>query len=186
MNEKDLLRIKQAAQSIAMPDAEIGKLIARLIDMEEPKEEKAPALKKQLCILVSDPAGIIKTDLVGWVVQIPEEESPSLFLEQSVFRAAYDFNASKRGSLHPVQTVGEAMECVGSKHFKENGVWVKTKIPVLVVTTRNEIPKSGGLLTDDNRGDYTAVEIRTSKGSVRIDEHGIAGIDEMIAAEARA
>jgi len=182
MNDKDKKNLILAATSAGITKAEIKTMLDMLADMEEEPKEKVPAIKKQLCILVSDPAGIIKTDLVGWVVQIPEEESPAT-IEERVFRAAYDFNATKRGQQHPIKTVGEAMESVGAKQFKEAGIWVKTKTPVLIVTTRNEIPKTDGLLSDGNRGDYTSVEIRTSKGGVRIDADGITAIDKMRAAE---
>ena len=38
---------------------------------------KPPAAKKQFVVLLSDPAGkLSKADLVGWVVQIPEDASP--------------------------------------------------------------------------------------------------------------
>jgi hypothetical protein len=78
---------------------------------------------------------------VGWVLQIPEDESVATALER-VYRGCYDFNASKKGRLMPVKTVGEAFENVAAKYFKEADVWVKTKTPVLVVRTDNEIPKS--------------------------------------------
>ena len=38
-------------------------------------------------------------------------------------------------------TVGEAIENVPGKFFKEADVWVKTKTPVLVLKTDNDIPK---------------------------------------------
>ncbi len=41
----------------------------------------------------------------------------------------------------PAKTVGEALEHIPAKHFKEAGVWVKTKIPVLVLKTDNQIPR---------------------------------------------
>jgi hypothetical protein len=40
-----------------------------------------------------------------------------------------------------VKTVGEAIENVPAKFFKEAELWVKTKTPVLVLKTNNEIPK---------------------------------------------
>ena len=55
-------------------------------------------------------------------------------------RAAYEFNATKRGRLLPATTVGEAMENVAAKHFKEADCWVKTKTPVLMLKTDNKIP----------------------------------------------
>lgn len=104
-------------------------------------EDKPPAVKKQFVILISDPEGRLPSnDFVGWVLQIPETESVATTQER-IFRSAYDFNASKKGRLLPVKTVGEAMESVPAKHFKEAEVWVKTKTPVLMLRTDNEIPK---------------------------------------------
>lgn len=104
-------------------------------------EEKPPAVKKQFVIVVSDPEGRFpKHDFAGWVLQIPEDDSPVTTSER-IFRGAYDYNASKKGRLYPAKTVGEAIENVPAKHFKEAGVWVKTKTPVLVLTSDNEIPK---------------------------------------------
>ena len=104
-------------------------------------EDKPPAVKKQFAILVSDPNGKLpKHDFVGWVLQIPENESV-VTTPDRVFRAIYDFNASKKGRLLPVKTVGEAFENVPAKHFKDADVWVKSKIPVLMLRTDNEIPK---------------------------------------------
>jgi hypothetical protein len=105
------------------------------------EEEKPPAVKKQFVILVSDPDGKLpKHDFVGWVLQIPESESVATTLDR-VFRSSYDFNTTKKGRLLPVKTVGEAIENVPAKQFKEADVWVKTKTPVLVLRTDNEIPK---------------------------------------------
>ncbi len=125
--EPALLRqIVEEMQMVAQPEAE---------------EEKPPPVKKQWCILISDPEGQLpeKVDLTGWVLQIPENESVSSTTER-IFRAAYEFNTTKRGRLMPVKTVGEAMEHVAAKHFKEAQVWVKTKEPVLMLKTDNKIP----------------------------------------------
>ena len=104
-------------------------------------EEKPPAVKKQYVIVVSDPEGKLpKGDFTGWVLQIPDNVSPATTPDR-VFRAAYDFNASKKGRLLPVKTVGEAFESVPAKHYKEAELWVKTKEPVQVLRTNNEIPK---------------------------------------------
>jgi hypothetical protein len=105
------------------------------------EEDKIPAVKKQFVILVSDPEGRFpKSDFAGWVLQIPEEESP-VTTQDRIFRAAYEYNASKKGRLLAAKTVGDAIENVPAKHFKDAEVWVKTKTPVLVLTTNNEIPK---------------------------------------------
>jgi hypothetical protein len=61
--------------------------------------------------------------------------------QDRIFRGAYDYNASKKGRLYPAKTVGEALENVAAKYFKEADLWVKTKTPVLMLRTNNEIPK---------------------------------------------
>ena len=100
-----------------------------------------PPVRKQFVILVSDPDGRWpKHDFVGWVLQIPETESVATTQER-IFRSAYDYNTTKKGHLYPVKTVGEAIESVPGKFLKETDVWVKTKTPVLVLKTNNQIPK---------------------------------------------
>jgi hypothetical protein len=104
-------------------------------------DDKPPPVKKQFVILVSDPDGKMpKHDFVGWVLQIPENESVAT-TQDRLFRSSYDFNTTKKGQLLPVKTVGEAIENVPAKFFREADVWVKTKTPVLMLKTDNEIPK---------------------------------------------
>ncbi len=111
------------------------------VQPEGPEGDKPPAVKKQFAILISDPEGKLpKHDFVGWVLQLGEDESVATVPER-IYRATYDFNASKKGRLHPAKTVGEALEYVAAKHFKEAELWVKTKTPVLMLRTDNEIPK---------------------------------------------
>lgn len=106
------------------------------------EEQKPPAQKKQFVILVSDPDGEMpEHELAGWILQIPEDASP-LSLQERVHKAAHDFNASRRGRKLPAETMGEAFENVPAKHFTEVEVWVKTKTPVLVLTTDNKLPKA--------------------------------------------
>ncbi len=111
------------------------------VQPEPGDDEKPPSVKKQFVVLVSDPEGRWpKHDFVGWVLQIPESESPATTQER-LFRSTYDYNTTKKGRMHPARTVGEAIENVPAKFFKETDVWVKTKTPVLVLHTDNEIPK---------------------------------------------
>jgi len=107
----------------------------------EAEDQKPPAVKKQFVVLISDPEGAMpSTDFVAWVVQVPEDASP-LSTQERIAKAAYDFNASRRGRALPVKTVGEAMETVPAKNFKEVDLWVKTKTPVQVLSTDNVLPK---------------------------------------------
>ena len=108
---------------------------------EADEDIKPPAPKKQFIVLLSDQEGkLSKADLVGWVVQIPEDASPHSTVER-IWKGAYDFNASKKGRLLPVKSVGESLESVSPKFFKESELWVKTKLPVAVMVTDNVLPK---------------------------------------------
>ena len=141
------IEINKVAEVIKKNEVEPDKL-RRIIEElnlaaqpEGDEAETTPHAKKQFVILVSDPEGTLpKRDYVGWVLQIPENESVAT-TQDRIFRAAYDFNATKKGRLLPVKTVGEAVENVPARFFREADVWVKTKTPVLVLRTDNEIPK---------------------------------------------
>lgn len=113
-----------------------------LLVQPEVDEEKPPAIKKQYAVLVSDPDGRLPegNDFVAWILQIPENESV-MTTEDRIRKATYEFNTTKKGRLMPAKTVGEALEHIPAKHFKEAGVFVKTKNAVLVLRTNNEIPK---------------------------------------------
>ena len=103
--------------------------------------EQPPPVKKQFVILVSDPDGRMpKGDFTGWVLQIPESDSPAT-TQDRLLKGAYDYNASKKGRLYPARTVGAALENAPGKFFREAELWVRTKTPVLVLRTDNEIPR---------------------------------------------
>ena len=111
-------------------------------EMKTIQEENPPAprIPKQFAILISDPEGNIpSTDFTGWVLQMPEEDSPAI-MESQIRKAAYDFNQTPKGRRMPVKTIGEACEVVPARIFKEHQLWVKTKEPVLILKTDNAIP----------------------------------------------
>lgn len=140
------IEINQVAEILKRNKAEPSLLRAVVEEMNAlaqagAEEEKPPAVKKQFVILVSDPEGRLPAqDFAGWVLQIPDNESPVTSLER-IHRAVYEFNATRKGRLLPAKSVGEALEAVPAKHFKEAEIWVKTKTPVLVLSTDNLIPK---------------------------------------------
>jgi hypothetical protein len=107
----------------------------------EVDEEKPPAVKKQFSILISDPDGKLpSSEFTGWVLQIPEDASVTSAPER-IHKAAYEFNTTKKGRMMPAKTMADAIENVPAKHFKEQQIWVKTKAPVFMVTTDNQIPQ---------------------------------------------
>src|SRR5688500_13988617 len=144
MPKIEVNKVAEILKKNNIPPAVLRQVIEEMnlaVQPDAGEDEKPPAVKKQFVILVSDPEGRLpKNDFVGWVLQIPDTESVATTLDR-VFRSSYDFNTTKKGRLLPVKTVGEAMEHVPAKAFKEADVWVKTKTPVLVLRTDNEIPK---------------------------------------------
>jgi hypothetical protein len=143
MPKIDINQVAEIMKRNAVEPELLRQIIAEMQAATQPEldEEKPPAVKKQWCILISDPDGRLpaEAEFVGWVLQIPEHDSPVTTIER-IHRAAYDFNATKRGRLLPANTVGEAIENVAAKHFKEVECWVKSKIPVLMLRTDNQIP----------------------------------------------
>lgn len=143
MPKADLDLVKYILQQHEFDTRQIASIledIEREINIQKEENPPAPAVKKQHCILISDPEGDLpEKDLVGWVVQIPEEDSPAT-VEERLFRSSYEFNATPKGRRMPVQSVGEACEVVPARIHKEQSIWVKTKEPVLMLRTSNKIP----------------------------------------------
>ena len=129
-NEPDIRKVNEIMQEVEM----------ELKAEEEEKANRPPPIKKQFSILISDPEGeLADKDLTGWVVQIPEDDGVTVAPER-IIRAAYEFNTTPKGRRMPVETIGEACEAVSAKLFKEQNIWIKTKVPVLAVTCPNKIP----------------------------------------------
>lgn len=158
--------VAEVLKSESVSPALLRRIIERLHLVAQPAdtEERAPAVKKQYAIMISDPDGLLPaTDFAGWVIQIPEGESVAS-VEHRICQAAYEFNATKRGQLLPVRLIGEAIENVPAKLFKEADVWVKTKTPVLMLRTRNAIPGTDNQLELAPKSDEAAapVEVATT------------------------
>lgn len=129
-NEPDVRKIAEIMQEIKM----------ELQAEEEERANRPPPVKKQFVVMLSDPDGeLAQKDITGWIVQIPEDDSPAT-APARVIRAAYEFNTTPKGRRLGVKTVGDACEAVTAKLFKEQQVWVKTKTPILAVPVPNEIP----------------------------------------------
>jgi hypothetical protein len=144
MPKIDVSKVAEILKKSELDPALLRRVIEEInlaVQPDPSDEDKPPPLKKQFVILVSDPEERLpKTDFAGWVLQIPESESVATTQER-IIRSAYDYNATRKGRLYPAKTIGEAIENIPAKHFKEAEVWVKTKSPVIVLRTDNEIPK---------------------------------------------
>ena len=143
MPKIDVNKVAEILKRNELEPALLRQIVEEMNLMVQPEvdEEKPPTLKKQYAILISDPEKRLPegNDFVGWVLQVPENESV-LTTTELICKGAYEFNTTKKGRLMPAKTIGEAIEHIPSKHFKEVGVSVKTKVPVLMLKTDNEIP----------------------------------------------
>lgn len=144
MPKIEVNKVAEICKKNAVEPATLRRIVEEMnlaVQPDGAEGDKPPAIKKQFVVLLSDPNGAMpKTDFVAWVLQIPENESVAT-TQDRINRAAYDYNTTKKGRLLPVKTHGEAIENVPAKFFKEADVWVKTKVPVLVLKTDNEIPR---------------------------------------------
>lgn len=129
-----------------VPKDTVSKVIRDLQKaQEEEKADRTPAKKSksQFAILVSDPEGRLKgMELVGWVVQMEEEASPTQAYER-VVTAANHFNSTKRGRKLPLNTLGEAMQVLRGKFLKRDNplekTAIKTRHPVAIQPVKNEL-----------------------------------------------
>jgi hypothetical protein len=151
MAKVDLDLVKHILQRNELDLRQVNAIIEDLqeeIKILQAENPPAPRVPKQFAILISDPEGKIPAgDFTGWVLQLPEEDNPLEVLEQ-LYKGAYDFNQTPKGRRLPVKSIGEACEVVPARIFKEYQVWVKTKEPVLVLRTNNQIPFDKGTLED--------------------------------------
>ncbi len=138
--------VNQVAEILKRNDIDpalLRQIVEEMNQAVEPEvdEEKPPAVKKQYSIVVSDPDNQLpeKAEFTGWVFQIPEDSSVTSTTER-IHKAAYEFNTTKKGRMMPAKTIADAVENIPAKHFKEQQVWVKTKAPVFVIRSDNEIP----------------------------------------------
>ena len=121
--------------------AEILNQIREVI-AEEAVEREKPA-KKQHLVLISEPEGGLPKDLVGWVVQILEDDDPRE-AGAKIAEVASVFNSSPKGQRLPVSSFGDACQSLPAKLLKENNVWVKTREPVRVLAVKNTLGRRRG------------------------------------------
>ena len=104
---------------------------------EEAVEREKPQ-KKEFVVLVSEPEGGLPKDLIGWVVQYPEDGDPR-DVADTIVEVASAFNSSPKGKRVQVTSFGDACQSLPSKLLKERDVWVKTREPVRVIAVKNSL-----------------------------------------------
>lgn len=97
------------------------------------RELTEPKVKKEYFIVLATSYKEVPDNLTGWVVQADEGTRPEKIIDG--IKSAKDiYNSSKKGTKMPAGSIGEAMEIVSAKTFKEEGLAIKTKMPVWCVT----------------------------------------------------
>ena len=142
MKKVDLDLVKAVLQRNDM-DMRLVSQILEEIQVElaalEQETEKVPPVKKQYVFVLSDPKGELEgKDFTGWVVQIPEEDSPFL-AEERLFRSGYEYNVTPKGRRLPVKTVSEVCEFVPARITEQQRLWIRTREPVYVLRTSGQI-----------------------------------------------
>jgi hypothetical protein len=141
---KTEINLVASAMKQAGVDIEKIRNVIDLLNAEAQKddaEEKAPPVKKQNVVILSDPANALKgCDFAAWIVQIPEQDSPAT-VSSRINACATDYNLTQKGRALPVKTVGESLESIPAKMTKEHELWVKTRTPCSIVRTDNTIAK---------------------------------------------
>ena len=93
MPKIDINQVAEIMKRNAVDPELLRQIVAEMQAATQPEaeEDKPPPVKKQWCILISDPDGRLpaNSEFVGWVLQIPEHDSPATTLER-IYRAAYD------------------------------------------------------------------------------------------------
>lgn len=142
----DLDLVKLCLQRNELDARQVASIVEDITqEVQAAQEDKPPREKLEHIILVSDPDGRIEGDVTGWVLKIPEDESAFSVL-QKINAAAYEFNVTPKGRRMPVKTVGEALEVIPRRIFKEQGgTRVVTKEPIILVKTDNRIPRDEGI-----------------------------------------
>ena len=138
MAKAELELIKMVLQRNDLDIRQVSQIMEDLQhELDAQVEEKPPPVKKQFTILVSDSSGELSgKDLVGWVLQIPEDDDPRVGQERLI-QAAYEYNTTPKGQRIPVKTIGEVCEVVTARITKEHNVWIKTIRKYLIISLHN-------------------------------------------------
>jgi len=151
MPKVDIDQIELTARSVGIDSKKIEALIhdlAQSIQEEKERQEGVSREKKQHIVIANTEGlseDIIKAlpEIPIVVVQCPENSDHNEVLG-NIHRASYNFNADigkkKNSKKNPVKKVFEAILNVTRKHFKEVGVTVNSKEPVILIATDNLIP----------------------------------------------
>lgn len=141
LTQEDVLDALKSAQIDA---GKVRVVLENLKQVEQEKKEekeanKEPKQKTQFVVFVMDDGTLTGKDLIGYVLQIPGDKSPSIAKDLFVESVRGYNNGARKAKKYPIKKVGDGMLTLKGKWIKEQKLKIKTKEAVLVIPVKNEI-----------------------------------------------
>ena len=103
------------------------------------EENQLPKQKNEWGIIIFDADNQLQgKEFTGAVYQIPQNDDHSLVLSK-ISQAARDQVASAKRKKYPIHTMGEAIQNVKRNFIKDKNVNLKTKNPVRILISNNNL-----------------------------------------------
>ena len=140
IKEEDVeIALRQAKVSPEEKVNEVLKLIHDQIEAEKLEKEKKVRAKSKTLILASVKGeGQDIRETPCFIFQVPEEFDHNA-LESTVQLAIQDFKATGKKKAGKINSLGDGILYCPSKFFKARNITRKSKEPILVQTTNNEL-----------------------------------------------
>lgn len=141
--------VKQVLKEKEIDPKVSSEIIDELIRIqEEAKELREKNTKNQFVILTTGlpPSNKIDECFMS-IIQIPEDASPTSVIE-NIKDGCREYNNTKKGTKNPVKTLGEALEIPPRKYFKNRKINIKTKEPVFIIETPNDLDLETNTITE--------------------------------------
>lgn len=142
MIKLSLEEVADALKQAKVPEAQNAEVLSKLKNLAEEKaEEKAdatvPKAKNEFGVIVFDKDKVITGDFTAAVYQIAEGGDHGLVLGK-ISQAARDQNLAAKRKKHKFESLGDALHAKRA-FLKQQGVLIKTKIPVRVLLSDNTL-----------------------------------------------
>jgi hypothetical protein len=134
----DIDNVELLLKEKGVPEKQTQEIISQLqAIVEEEKALKEPKTKSKNQFF-----GIATGDTINdspvFIVQAKEEMQHTEILPK-ITDAVKEYNQGKKGQKTPIKTIGEAFEHCTKKFFTSRGINPKTKEPIIIVQTTNDI-----------------------------------------------
>lgn len=133
--EQLLEALKVAAVSDGQKETvltELKKAAAEEAQAAESQPANEPKTKNSFTVFLSDESGALAgRDLVGWIVQHPEDLGAAQVEEKLRF-VLESYSTTRKARSFPVKSTGEFFETIPDTHFKAIDLSRKTRDPIVI------------------------------------------------------